>query len=540
MKKNFLKIAIVTVSLSLTFASCSDKLNLTPTNDVTATQVYDSPAGYKSAFAKVYGSFATTGNQGAGSGDIQGIDPGFSDFLRLFWKAQVLPTDEAVIGWGDAGLPDFHKMNWSANNPFIKGLYYRSFYQITLANDFIRESSDAKLASRGISGADADAIRRYRAEARFLRAFQYWALMDLFGSPAFVTDAEALGASLPKQISRANLFDYVVAELKAIEPALAAPKANEYGRADKAAAWALLARVYLNAKVYTGTAKNTEAIEYAKKVITQGGYSLLADYTKLMRADNHLGNTEAIFTINYDGLKTQNWGGVTFLTHAPVGGNMEAARFGINGGWGGLRTTKALVNLFPSNFADDKRAQFHTSGQALEIAEIGNFNDGYAITKYKNVKKDGIPVTINNVFYPEGAPGSDGSGNHVDIDFPLFRLAEMYLIVAEAVLRNGTGATLTEATTYINNLRTRAGAASVSSSDLNLGFILDERARELYWEGHRRTDLIRFDRFTSDTYKWPWKGNVKDGKGVESWRNVYPIPSDDITANPNLTQNPNY
>jgi hypothetical protein len=540
MKKNFLKIVTVTLSLSLALVSCSDKLNLAPVNDITAAQVYSSPEGYKQAFAKVYGSFATTGNQGAGSGDIQGIDPGFSDFLRLFWKAQELSTDEAVVGWGDAGLPDFHKMNWSANNPFIKGLYYRSFYQITLANDFIRESSDSKLASRGISGTDADEIRKYRAEARFLRAFQYWALMDLFGRPAFVTDAEAMGSSLPKQISRTDLFNYVVTELKAVETLLADPKTNEYGRADKAAAWALLARVYLNSRVYTGTERNTEAIEYAKKVITQGGYSLLADYTKLMRADNHVGNTEAIFTINYDGLKTQNWGGVTFLTHAAVGGNMSAAEFGINSGWGGLRTTKGLVNLFPSNLSADKRAQFHTSGQSLEIGEIGKFTDGYAITKYRNVKRDGIPVTINNVLYPMGAPGSDASGNHVDIDFPLFRLAEMYLIFAEAVVRGGTGGTLAEATTFINNLRTRAQAASINSTDLTLNFILAERGRELYWEGHRRTDLVRFDRFTTATYLWPWKGNVKDGAAVESWRNVYPIPTDDITANPNLTQNPNY
>jgi len=525
MKKNYFKLALVSIGLSIGLTACTNKLDLLPTNDITAAQVYGTPAGYKIAFAKVYGAFATTGNQGPNSGDIQGIDAGFSDFFRLFWKAQEVTTDEAVIGWGDAGLPDFHKMNWSANNPFLKGLYYRSFYQITLANDFIRQSSDAKLAERGISGADADNIRKYRAEARFIRAFQYWALLDLFGRPAFVTEADALGATLPQQASKADLFNYIKSELEAIEPLLPAPKTNEYGRADKGAAWALLARLYLNAAVYTGTPKYTEAITYSSKVISQGGYTLLADYRKLMRADNHIGNTEAIFTINYDGLKTQNWGGTTFLTHASVGGSMSAAAFGVDGGWGGLRTTKNLPNLFPDVTGTlDQRSQFHTAGQSIEINEIGTFTDGYAVTKFKNIKSD-------------GTAGSNLTW--MDIDFPLFRLGEQYLIYAEAALRGGSGGNLTTAVSYINLLRTRAVAAAIVQADLTLPFILDERGRELYWEGHRRTDLIRFGKFTDGSYLWPWKGDIKPGKAVESWRNVFPIPSDELVANPNLTQNPN-
>ena len=526
MKKNYFKLALVSIGLSIGLTACTNKLDLTPTNDITSAQVYSTAAGYKTAFAKVYGAFATTGNQGPGSGDIQGIDPGFSDFLRLFWKAQTLSTDEAVVGWGDAGLPDFHSMNWSANNPFIKGLYYRSFYQITVANDFIRQSSDAKLAERGISGADADNIRKYRAEARFIRAFQYWALLDLFGRPAFVTEADAMGAALPKQASKADLFNYIQSELLAIEPLLPAPKTNEYGRADKAAAWALLARLYLNAAVYTGTPKFSEAVTYSSKVITQGGFTLLADYRKIMRADNHIGNTEAIFTINYDGLKTQNWGGTTFLTHAAIGGSMPAAAFGVGGGWGGMRATKNLPNLFPDATGTlDQRSQFYTTGQNLDINDIGAFTDGYAVTKFKNIKADGT------------------AGTHVDftdIDFPLFRLGEQYLIYAEAVLRGGTGGSLATATTYINMLRTRAAAASIVQANLTLPFILDERGRELYWEGHRRTDLIRFEKFTDASYLWPFKGGLKAGKGVESWRNVFPIPADDLVSNPNLTQNSNY
>ena len=630
MKNNLNKVVLMLGVLAVTLGACTKTLDLLPTNDVTAEVVYATADGYKGAFAKVYGSFAMTGNQGEGSGDIQGIDPGFSDFFRLYWCAQELSTDEAVVSWGDAGLPDFHKMNWSANNPFLKGLYYRSFYQITLANDFIRQASDANLSKRGITGADADNIKKYKAEARFLRAYQYSVLMDLFGNPAFITDSTAIGSALPTQIQRAALFTYVEKELKEIEPLLAAPKANEYGRADQAAAWALLARIYLNAEVYTGTAKNTEAITYSSKVIG-AGYSLLPKYTSLMRADNNVGNTEAIFTINYDGTRTKNWGGTTFLTHAAVGGNMAAADFGIDGGWGGIRTTKGLVDLFgydidlsvitatlgaatqfglvgdavnnwgatpdvvfyqtatagvyeanikflkgswkirknndwAVNYGDngangsleaggdnmsteagyykvtfnstaltytvtpllnDTRAQFFTNTNGVAINDIGEFKDGYGITKYKNITST-------------GANGSNPT--HTDIDMPIFRLAEMYLTYAEAVKRGGTGGSLTTAVGYLNLIRERAlknKNGNIAAYDLN--YILDERGRELYWEGFRRTDLIRFaDKFTTASYVWPWKGDTKAGKGVESYRKLFPIPTDDLTANPNLTQNTGY
>jgi hypothetical protein len=529
MKNNKFKIVIATVFSVFILASCSKQLDLLPTNDVTSTMVYKDATGYKQAFAKVYASFALTGNNGpAGNGDIQGIDEGTSDFLRLYWKAQELSTDEAVVSWGDPGIQDFHNMNWSASNPMLTGLYYRSYYQITLANDFIRQASDANLAARGITGADADNIKKFRAEARFLRAYQYSVLMDLFGSVPFVSETDLLGTVLPKQKTRAELFAYVESELKAIEADLTDARKNEYGRADKAAAWALLARIYLNANVYTGTAKNTEAVTYAKKVI-DAGYSLIPDYTKLMRADNNLNTSEFILTINYDGVKTQNWGGTTFLTHAPIGGSMTASQFGVDGGWGGLRTTKAFADKFTDiTGATDKRAQFYTAGQNADISDLSAFKDGYAITKYKNIKADGSAGT---------------SLTWVDIDFPIFRLSEMYLIYAEAVSRGGTGGDATTALGYINNMRQRAygnTTGNITAAQLTTDFILDERSRELYWEGFRRTDLIRYGKFVESTYVWPWKGGVKSGTGVDAFRKVYPIPSADISSNPNLKQNAGY
>jgi starch-binding outer membrane protein, SusD/RagB family len=527
MKSNFFKLILGAGLVTGTAISCTKDLNRYPTNDITSQTVYSTTTGYKEAFAKVYGAFALTGNQGpAGNGDVQGIDEGFSDYLRLFFNAQELSTDEAVTAWGDAGLQDFHNMNWSASNPFLTGLYYRCYYQITLCNDFIRQSSDANLASRGITGASADSIRTYRAEARFLRALQYWSIVDLFGAGPFVTETDALG-NLPKQGTRAQLAAYVESELKAIDPLLAAPKANEYGRADRAADWALQARLYLNDTIYTGTARWADALTYSKKVI-DAGYSLIPNYPWLMLADNNLNTSEFIMTINYDGLKTQSYGGTTFLTHCPVGGTMTASNYGIGGGWAGYRTTKNLPNLFPDYTGTaDKRAQFYTSGQSLDINDVTNFTNGFSVTKYRNVKRS-------------GALGQ--SLDFSDIDFPIFRLPEMYLIYAEAFLRGG-GGDLATATGYVNLIRERAyggAAGDISPSNLTKDFLLDERARELYWEGFRRTDLVRYGKFTDATYLWPLKGGVASGTSVASFRRVFPIPSADISANTNLKQNPGY
>lgn len=528
MKKMFLKSSVVLLVLVFVQA-CNKKLDLRPTNDVTAETVYSTPAGYKQVLAKVYAAFALTGNQGpAGNGDVQGIDEGFSDFFRLFWKAQELSTDEAVIAWGDVGIQDFHNMNWTSNNSFLTGLYYRCLYQITLCNDFIREAADDKLSSRGITGADADNIRQYAREARYLRAFQYWVLMDLFGNPPFATETSVIGGAPPPQATRSQIFNYIETELKAIEPNMPAPRTNEYGRADKGAVWALLARLYMNAQVYTGTAKNTDAMAYAKRVI-DAGYTLLSNYQWLMLADNNVANNEFIFTINYDGLKTQGFGGTTFLTHAAVGGSMPASAFGVGGGWGGIRATKNLINLFPDpNGNADKRAQFYTSGQNLEINNQTTFTDGYAVTKIRNIKRNGA---------------SGQSGDFADVDMPLFRLAEMYLIYAEAAVRGNSTADIPTAVGYINALRTRAytnASGNITAGQMTLDFLLDERARELYWEAHRRTDLIRYNRFTEGTYLWPWKGGIAGGTGVASYRKLYPIPSRDINSNTNLVQNPGY
>ncbi|MFM7709392.1 MAG: RagB/SusD family nutrient uptake outer membrane protein [Ferruginibacter sp.] len=532
MKKLIIQSAFVLL-LGAGIQSCTKDLDRLPTNDITSETVFSNFSGYQQAIAKVYGAYALTGNAGpAGNGDVQGIDEGTSDFLRLYWWVQEISTDEAVVqaGWNDPGIHFFHSMNWTTDNVILKGLYYRSFYQINLANEFIRQASDANLNKRNISLADQTAIKNYVQEARFLRAFQYAVLIDLFGNPPFITEANVPGSSLPTQISRANLFNYIESELLDLETKL--PMQNEYGRANKSAARALLSRVYLNSEVYTGTKRYTQSAQYAQKVINEGGYTLIPDYRQLMLADNHTNTNEFIMTINYDGIRTKGYGGTTFFTHAAVGGNMPANAFGIGGGWAGLRTTKNLPNQFPDPVGNaDQRAQFWVNGQNIELTgePAPAFTDGYAVTKYRNVTK-------------LGAPGQ--SPDFADVDFPLFRVAEMYLNYAEAVLREPAAGNAGTALNYINLLRTRAyggsPAGNIDATQMNLDFMIDERSRELYWEGFRRTDLVRFGQFTTADYLWPWKGGVSTGTAVPSFRNLFPIPVADINSNTNLTQNSGY
>jgi len=524
----FQKITLITICSSLLLFSCTKDLNRTSPNALTADALYKNEAGYRSSLAKIYGGLALTGNSGPdGSGDLGGIDEGFSSYLRSYWYLQEFPTDEAVIGWNDQTIKDLHEMDWAPTEVFNRALYSRIFYQITLANAFIRESSDAKLAERGITGADATKVKGYQAEARFLRALSYWHALDLYGNTTFVTEDDPIGAFLPPRKTRAELFTYVESELKAIESLLPDPKQNEYARADKAAVWMVLANLYLNAEVYTGTPRYTDAVTYSAKVIA-GPYTLEPNYANLFLADNNKSN-ELIFAAAFDGTKTRTWGGTTFLVHAPVGGDMNVNDFGIDFGWGGLRTTKAVYQKFsdPSG-ATDKRAMFQTAGQTLEIADISEFRNGYSIRKWKN----------------KTSTGTTGSSlTWVDTDYPMFRLAEAYLIYAEAVLRGGTGGSAAQALTYVNRIRQRAygnTSGDITSTQLTLDFILDERVREMVWEGKRRTDLIRYNRFTTSAYLWPWKGGVKDGVAVASTRNLYPLPSAEINTNPNLVQNPGY
>ncbi len=523
-------IAAASVAMLFSATSCMKDLEQTPIVDVTSETIYSNFANYPNALAKLYGGFAHGGQDGGGGNpDISGIDANFSQYTRQLFTLQVLPTDEAVIAWNDGSLQTIHKMNWDSSSEFVSAFYYRIFTEIAFCNDFIRNTTDEKLAANNITGDNLTQAKYMRAEARFLRALAYYHALDMFGNVPFVTeDNMPVGSTNPPpRITRPELYKFVEAELLAVAGQLKAPRAAGYGRADQAAAWTLLAKLYLNAGVYTGTAQYAKVIEYTNKVIA-AGYGLKSKYADLFLADNHLNNPEVIFPIVFDGIKACTFGGTTYLVHAAVGGTMKAKDFGINGGWSGLRTTKAYVNLFGGAGTNDQRGNFYTEKQSLEIEDLGNFGHGYAFVKFKNITSTGA----------EGSDGpTNGSGDFVDTDIPLFRLADVYLMYAEATLRGGGGDTGT-ALGYINDLRARAGANPVAS--INLNFILDERGRELGWEMTRRTDLIRYGKFTTASYLWPWKGGVKNGQAVEDYRNLYPIPAKDIIANPNLVQNPGY
>jgi hypothetical protein len=519
------------MAAAIVLSSCHKDLDLQPLNSNTAEKQYSTMAGYKQVLAKVYGSYSLVSSTGVGNSDINvpGItDAATTDFVRAYWNLQELTTDEAVCAWNDASLQSFHNLNWASSNVLIQALYARSLFQITVCNEFIRQSTDEKIAARGFKDADATEIRHFRAEARFLRAFQYWVLMDLFGRPPFVTENDPIGKYIPKQIERADLFNYVETELKAIDADLVAPRQNEYARADQAAAWALLARVYLNAKVYTGTERYTDAITYASKVIG-AGYILKSDFKTLFMSDNDEANTEVILPIAYDATNSQNYGGTTFLVCSSHGTNPpDNQAFGIpGGGWLGNRSTQNLPQVFGDYSGNaDKRALFGPGN--LEVRDVLTFNDGVGVYKFNNITSGGAtPPSPNGVL--------------CSVDFPLFRLAEMYLVYAEAVLRGGTGGSSTTALQYFNALRTRGyGNTSGNLGSISLQDVLNERQRELYWEGFRRTDLIRYDQFTSGSYLWPWKGGVKDGRSVDAHYSLFPIPAAETIANPNLKQNQGY
>ncbi len=559
MKNNFLNSIAALALITAVFSSCAKKLDLLPQNDLIPEKVYATPDGYKGVLAKIYGGLAIGGNNGpAGSPDISGgLDEGSQiAFIRPFINCQELPTDEAVCFWNDQTIKTYHSLNFTSADPFLKGMYARPLWNVTLVNEYLRESTPEKLASRNITGADADAITASRAEVRFMRAFNYWVMMDLFGKSSFATEDYGVASDdLPGEISRKDLFTYIMSELNAIDGDMLPAKTAEYGRVDQSANWALRARIYLNANIYTGTASPAyydSAIIYAQKVIS-AGYSLnnvqvktFSGYQQLFMADNDKRTNEIIWAINCDGVKTTGYGNTTFLINAPAGDDKSTYVYNAGGaGWKGYVATSGLANLFQDlSGSTDRRALFTTSlygtsstqiqiPQLLNASEanFGDASSGLHIAKWRNVRSDSLE--IHDVT----------SRTFADVDFPVFRLAEMYLIYAEATLRGGNGNAAT-ALNYINDIRTRAyngnTAGNITSAQLTLPFILDERGRELYWEGHRRTDLIRYGLLTTGTYLWPWKGGVSGGTAVDAKYNLFPIPSSVLNANSNLTQNPGF
>ena len=531
----------VFLALALVFGlgACVNDLDVTPIdpNLATADKILDSEEAFYQVLTKIYAGFAVSGQTGpAGDPDLVGFDEGHSQYWRAYFVCQELPTDEAVNGWNDGDLPDLSQLDWGANNGFIRQFYYRAIYQVSLANEFIRQANS-------LGKEEYTNLPQYMAEARFLRALAYWHALDLFGNGVpFVTEDSPIGSVLPMPAGEARgpeLFNYIESELMAIvgdteddSQVLLDVGQSMGGQANKAAAWMVLAKLYLNHSVYLGETNSeyyTKARTYLNK-ITSAGYSLITDsevtdvyspYERLFLADNYSADSEIIYSINFDGDVSRSYGGMTYVIAASIGGEMTPNEYGMANGWGGNRTTKALVNKFDGA---DGRALWFTEGQQLEIDQQDQFTHGYAVVKYKNRTRSG------------GFGTNEGSSDWVDVNVPVFRLADAYLMAAEVDLRLD-GSVSAQSLSYLQEIVDRAGVSLPTNVDLD--WILDERARELYWECHRRTDLVRFGKFTSG-YNWPLKGNSLSGKDVDAKYNLMPIPFTDITANPNLVQNPNY
>jgi len=523
---------ILSIALLAVFQSCTSDMDVTSPDPTVSSpeELFSTAAGYKQALAGVYGNLSLTGTGDAGSSFLEGIDAGTSQYGRCLWYLQNLTTDEVIWSYeGDEGVAELQRNTWGASNAILLGMFSRTMAEVALANDFLRQSTSEKLAARGITDAtDVANIALYRQEVRVLRAMAYYNMMDLFGKAPFITEADPVNFKGP-QYDRAQLFAFIESELNAVMPDLKAARTNEYGRVDKAVAQMILAKIYLNAEVYIGSPKYAECMTQCSNIIA-GGYTLNPNYLYNFTADNNT-SSEMIFTLQSDGQVTQNYGATTVIINGEVGSlENNGSALGV-GGWGGaLRLRKQFVQKFDgAEFSTDTRNTIFAGSRSIDITNVSTQSQGYILSKFSNKTSLGV---------------AGSSSTFVDTDFPLFRLADVYLMYAEAQMRNdgATNATSTpnaDATSlgYINELRTRANSAPVGSA--NLAFILDERSRELHWEGHRRQDLIRFGKYTTG-YNWAWKGNSLNGTSIDDKYKVFPIPSNSLQANSNLTQNNGY
>lgn len=540
MNKRNLILGIVLSTLMIT--SCVKDLDVKPKdpNTILAGNLGDDPVYMKEALGKIYASFMISGQGSNGGDDITASDAAFFTTTRALWNCQEITTDEAICAWGDVGIADLNTQTWSANNPFLTALYQRLSLSITYANDFIKFTN---------GNSDSD-VMKYNAEARFLRALAYYWDMDLFGNPPFTTDADGVGKFFPKQIERAKLFNYIVSELHNIEDKLGEPKFS-YPQADQAACWMLLARVYLNAQVYTGTAKWDSCKIYCDKVINSGVYSLATNYRQNFSADNDSNhNPEMIFAWEQDGVNTQGYVGTTFVIESssdPV--YIRAEDFhGLtsNTNWNGNRTKRQFLNVLVDTIATygnvpipstdptfalckDKRVFLKTK-KSLDIPSASSSGD-YGIGVYKFTAKN-----------TDGTQAANYNPAFASTDFPVFRLADAYLMRAEALFNSGDAA---GAANDVNVIRTRAfgdATHNITAAQLTANplYLLWERGREFYYEAQRRTDLVRFGKFTDGNYNWVWKGGTYNGTNTDSHLNIFPIPGDEVSANPNIKQNSGY
>lgn len=517
---NLFSIVATLFLLGTTITSCNGDLDVTPIdpNVTDPNEVLSQESTYLGLLAKCYSALAVSSSDGPDSDpDIKGIDGGFGQYMRALFYMQELPTDEAVIGWNDQTVKDLHGLAWTSSDVFITAMYARIYYQISLCNELIREAKAKNMTS--------DNMKKYIAEARAIRALAYLHAIDIFGNVGFSSEDDPVNATYQvPRIARADLYTWLVSEVNDFMGDLGDARTMAYGRIDKGFAKMLLAKLYLNAEVYTGgTVKAYDKCADVCKEIMQLYPVLNPNYANLFLADNNNCTDEIIFAVQQDGINIKSYGCTNFIIFAEAGGSMDTKKLlGISSGWGGIRCTPNLVNLYTTA---DKRNMFYTDGQTKDIDNIGDYTNGYPSIKFKNLNSDGSAAQAQGF---------------VDTDFPLFRSADAYLMYAEAKMR-AAGVTTSSAADVLaafNAVHQRAGLDAVTS--LSLDELLNERGRELVWECWRRSDLVRFGKFTTADYLWQWKGGVKEGKSVDSHFNLMPIPATDLNTNRNLKQNTGY
>lgn len=521
--KSFTFAAVTVLILGLMTESCTSDLDVDNINPKQTSQ-FDADA----LLNKIYASFVLTGQQGPhGNQDIADLDEGRSDLYRMSWEMNEFPCGEASWQWDDTGIPELISKTWNADNPRVAGLYYRLFFSITLCNYYLDEVPDD----------GTEETKQKRAEVRFIRSLIYSYVMDLYGNAAFI---EHVSLEPGVRYTRAEYFNFIEKELLDIEEDLATPGSLPYGRVDRVADWLLLSRIYLNAEVYTGTARWQAAKDYANKVINNGYYHLNTNtavnpstgekysaYQMLFLADNDTNGAqyESVFPIFNDGIQTQSHGSMHFLVLASYAkrkdGDMDIIiPSGTDVSWGKcLAITSYIVDTFfgaaevptvtekasdITDAAGDDRALFYTTAYTRDIADRSDESNGYACIKFRNVRSDGKPASALA---------------KVDTDLPLMRIAEAYITYAEAETRlNGPTA---DAASKINTLHQRANATT--RTNYSLDDIRQEWVKEFWFEGRNRIDQVRFD-----TYEVP------------VFRYIYPLPNNDLTNNPNLKQNEGY
>lgn len=546
MKRNMKHIAWIAAGASMLFTACIGDLDTLPLNpsDSTSETVYGADeSGYIAGLTKLYFNFVSNETT-----DLQVSDAGASELVRAFWTVQEVTSDAGKCAWeNDAWVRAMNTNTWSdADNDATYAVYVRTLQGIAYTNEYLRQTASDRLSDRGVSSELATKIQGFRAEARFLRAYFYWMALDVFGDVPFTTENSPFGGGVnPKQASRKDVFDYCISELTALaadDSPMPAARSN-YPRADKGAVLGLLARMYLNAEVYTGTPMWQEAKDACEDIFTMG-YSLCPEYADLFRGDNGENPealNEVLFGISYDAEQTQSYGGTSYLTLAAIAAtDVSSTQMinGVNNGWGGIRVPYEYVekyfNVRNADYSagtydvNDKRGRmFYIKGRSESMdGALYVFLNGWSCLKFNN-----IPHNMDQDSYLETA----ASKAYSDIDFPMIRLGEIYLIYAEACMNLGQANT---ALPKVQELAARAGVTAPTS--ITQEWLIEERARELMWEGHRRTDLIRYGKFTSSSFLWTYKGGSFSGQGFDDHMKIFAIPASELASNPELHQNPGY